>query len=71
MLINVSLRLEASIDPYKYNALHHMHTCTVHEEEEEEALYIRAPSPIGLIGWNIQRKLLHVRSGSVLRDIIA
>ena len=31
------------------------------EEEEEEAFYIRVPSPIGLIGWNIQRKTKHKR----------
>ena len=24
------------------------------EEEEEESFYIHVPSPIGLIGWNIQ-----------------
>ena len=32
-------------------------------EEAEEAFYIRVPSPIGLIGWNIQRKTKHKRWG--------
>ena len=30
-------------------------------EEEEEAFYIRVPSPIKLIGWNIQCKTKHKR----------
>ena len=25
-----------------------------HDEEEKESFYIHVPSPIGLIGWNIQ-----------------
>ena len=28
--------------------------CLRQEEEEEESFYIHVPSPIGLIGWNIQ-----------------
>ena len=41
------------------------------EEEEEEAFYIRVPSPTGLIGWDIQRHLLHVRCGNAPRGIVA
>ena len=41
--------------------LHMLAMPSRHVEEEEEAFYIRVPSPIGLIGWNIQRKTKHKR----------
>ena len=31
--------------------------CCCHKKEEEESFYIHVPSPIGLIGWNIEHKL--------------